>query len=740
MSAATRIVRVAVPAPLRRCFDYLAPTGLALQPGMRLRVPFGRRHAVGVLIETDVHSDIARSRLKHVTQVLDAEPLLPAPLLALLHWAATYYHHPLGEVMHAALPVALRGGQAPAPAVQTVWAVTAAGAACATDTLARAPLRRRLLVALQHTPEGLDTARLRALAPGWSAAMQVLAAQGLVEPHRRTPAAAPVTPTPGIAPPTLNPDQADAAQRILAGLGGFHGFLLHGVTGSGKTEVYLRVIAAVLAQDQQALVLVPEIGLTPQLVARFQARFPVPIAVLHSGLTDPERLAAWLAARDGRASIVLGTRSAVFAPLARPGLIVIDEEHDASFKQQDGFRYHARDVAVKRARAENIPIVLGSATPALESLNNARAGRYQLLELQSRTGSAGMPTIHLLDLRRLPVADGLARPLVEAIAERLARGEQSLLFLNRRGFAPVLMCPACGWLAPCPRCDARLTLHRRSRRLLCHHCGAQAPVPQTCPACGAGDLLNVGHGTERIEHTLAQRFPRARLLRIDRDTTRRKGALEENLRRAESGEADILIGTQMLAKGHDFPNLTLVGILDADQGLYGVDFRAGERLFQLITQVAGRAGRAAKPGEVLIQTLHPDNPLFDGLIAHDYARFADYALAERRTASYPPFAHLALLRAESPHPRAALRFLAEAHARARTLLAQGESARAVQLMEPVPAPMERRAGRYRAQLLVQSAERGALHAFLAHWLAALETRPQARRARWSLDVDPVDMH
>ncbi len=414
---------------------------------------------------------------------------------------------------------------------------------------------------------------------------------------------------------------------------------------------------------------------------------------------------------------------------------MVDEEHDVSYKQQEGFRYHARDLAIWRARAQQIPIMLGSATPSLESLNNVRQNRYRLLKLPDRTGGAGLPEVHLLDLRRLAVTDGLSHPLLQALKDRLHKGEQSLLFLNRRGFAPVLLCRGCGWLAPCSRCDARLTLHKRSARLRCHHCGADHPLPARCPQCGGSELQGLGEGTQRVEAALARHFPAARIVRIDRDSVRRKNALADKLQQAYSGEADILVGTQMLSKGHDFPRVTLVGIVNADHGLYSMDFRSGEQLFQQVIQVAGRAGRGEIPGQVLIQTYHSDNPLFAALCRQDYAGFANYALEERRQAEYPPFMHFALLRAESPQAGAALAFLQQAHSLALSICGAN-----VQPMAPVPSPMERRAGRYRAQLLVQSRQRSGLHNFLTSWLRQLEGYKPGRKARWSLDVDPIVMY
>ena len=731
--ADARIYQVAVPAPLYRIFDYLAPEDQpqAPPPGVRVRVPFGRREAVGVLLGVAQTSTLPRARLKRVQRVLDVEPVVPAPLLKLLIWAADYYHHPIGEVIQAALPALLRQGRAALAEGPRVWALTPAGRA-ATEKLGRAPAQKQLYEALMAAPEGLDAAALAEISPRWSSTVKAMRAKGWVSAH--THACLQVATGPVPPPPRLNPAQQAAVAAINAGAGEYHCHLLHGVTGSGKTEVYLHAIEQILARGRQALVLTPEIGLTPQLVGRFQRRFRVPIAVLHSGLTDQERLCAWLSAGAGKAPIVLGTRSAVFTPFKDLGLIVVDEEHDTSYKQQDGFRYSARDCAIMRAAREKIPIVLGSATPSLESLKNARAGTYRLLELPERTGSAAMPVVRLLDMRRLKPAEGLSHPLRQAIADRLARGEQSLLFLNRRGFAPVWMCHGCGWVAACRRCDARLTLHRRRELLLCHHCGAEQPRVEKCPACG-GELRPLGAGTERVEAALARFFPGVDIERIDRDSTRRKGALEEKLRRVEEGAARILVGTQMLSKGHDFPNVTLVGVLNADQGLYSVDFRSGERLFQQIIQVGGRAGRADKPGEVVIQTWHPEHPIFAALQRHDFSGFADYALAERRETEYPPYSHLALLRAESPRPGAALKFLAEARDLARRI----EDAE-VQIMDPAPAPMEKRAGRYRAQLLAQSKSRKGLHAFLGGWVERLSESKTGRRVRWSLDVDPVDMY
>jgi primosomal protein N' (replication factor Y) len=541
--------------------------------------------------------------------------------------------------------------------------------------------------------------------------------------------------TPSPEPPLdLNHEQTQAVGAVCAALGGFTPFLLEGVTGSGKTEVYLRVIEEVVKRGRQALILVPEIGLTAQTITRFQARFTEPLAVFHSGLTDRERLNAWLSARDGLAPIVIGTRSAVWTPLKNPGVIIVDEEHDLSYKQQDGFRYSARDVAVMRAQREAIPLILGSATPSLESIHNVDLRRYQHLKLPQRTGIAGDPHIQLLDLRGAALQDGLADPLIRLIATRIERKEQVLLFLNRRGYAPILLCHQCGWTAGCARCDARLTYHQAADLLRCHHCGAECPSESTCPECGSRELLRMGSGTERVAESITRLFPNAHMLRIDRDTTRRKGSLEKMFSSILSGEADILVGTQMLSKGHHFPKVTLAAIIDADSRLHGVDFRAGERLSQLLIQVAGRAGRADEPGTVVIQTHCPEHPLLQTLIHQGYARFAQSTLAERKAAGLPPYHSLALLRAEAPSQAEPKHFLEEASEMAQSLKHQG-----LEVLGPVTAPMERRAGRYRWQLLLEAPQRQILQKLLAIWIPRLEGLKSARRVRWSIDVDPQEM-
>jgi len=727
------ILCVAVPTPLYRRFDYLPPAGAAHttpQPGQRVRVPFGRRSVIGVLLEVVTHSDIEQRKLKRAQAVLDTEPVIGADILAMVSWASRYYQYPVGEAFAAALPGLLRQGQSPEATPRVHWRLTAAGQSVDPATLARAPRQAAVIAALHVHTDGLARAALDAPA----AVLHALADKGWIEPLTQAPLPAGAG-TGTVRGHALNPAQQAAVDCMRERLDTYQPWLLEGVTGSGKTEVYLTLIEEVLAQQRQTLLLVPEIGLTPQLVSRFQRRFPVPLAVLHSGLSDRERLSAWQQARTGLAPIVIGTRSAVFTPLARPGLLIVDEEHDVSLKQQDGFRYSARDLAVWRARYLDIPVLLGSATPSLESLFNVEQQRYRRLALPERTGVAQLPDYELIDVRHAPLEQGLSAPLRRRIRDHLDADGQVLLFLNRRGFAPTLMCYDCDWVAECRRCDARMTWHHSDNRLHCHHCGSQRPVDTACPACHGRDLHPMGQGTERVEQALAEYYPDVERLRIDRDTTRRKGALGALLERARHGRRQLLLGTQMLAKGHHFPNVTLVGILDADHGLFSTEFRASERMAQLIVQVAGRAGRHDRPGQVLIQTAHPDHPLLQLLVTHGYPAFARAALEERRAARLPPVTHLALLRAEATEADAPVRFLEGVQARISAAAVAG-----VEAWGPVPATMERRAGRYRAQLLLQSDRRGSLQQLLGDLVRQLEQDRASRQVRWSVDVDPADTY
>jgi primosomal protein N' (replication factor Y) len=714
------ILQVALDTPLPRLFDYRLPAGLGpVPPGRLVEVPFGRSHVVGIALGESADSAIEEERIRSVIRALDDRPALAPDILRLAQFCAAYYHYPLGAILLATLPPRLKNAT-PFAAGASWLVATAAGRTA--EPPARARAQRALLDAVRREPQSRDALR----AQGQARHVAALVKAGWAM-WTRLPPTAGATPSTAAVPPATA-EQQTALAALLPALDRFGVHLVHGVTGSGKTELYLRLIDAVLAQGRQALVLIPEIALTPQLEQHFRNRFPGRRTVpLHSGLADGVRTENWLATPD--CDVLLGTRLSVFAPLPRLGLIVVDEEHDGSFKQQDGLRYSARDVAIARAKQANVPVVLGSATPSLESYAQALAGRYRLLTLAQRAvGAARLPDIELLDLRHIPLDNGLTRPALAALTETLARGEQSLVFLNRRGYAPALYCPSCAWVAPCPRCSARLVLHRHGHRLKCHHCGHEARIPHECPNCGEPDLKPLGQGTQRLEETLAACLPAARIRRIDRDSMRPR-AWAELGDAVRAREVDILVGTQMLAKGHDFPDMTLALILDTDGALYSPDFRATERLFAQLMQVAGRAGRADKPGRVLIQTAFPDHPLFRSLQRHDYAGYARELLAERRRLDLPPYTRQVLLRAEATTMDAALAFLQRAAALA-------PARPQVSVFSAISAPMARVANLERAQLLVQSPSRQALQEFLRDWRPLLDTiRP--RVARWSLDVDPL---
>lgn len=734
------VLNIAIPTPLYRVFDYRPPPAFdvsILQPGQRVAVPFGRGQAIGILLSLADSSEIEPSRLRPAVAILDREPLLGRDDLRLLVWASRYYHHPVGEVIASSLPVLLRKGEDTAPPPRLI--AEPANDAQPPPALTRAPRQAQLLSRLQESADGLSAAELRSVDADYSAAARALITKGLarwvtgpaVSPVRYS---IPATDRLASAHLNLNPHQSAAVEMLTQALGRFQVFLLDGVTGSGKTEVYLQLAAEVLARGQQVIVLLPEINLTPQLESRFRARLDARVAIFHSGLADSERRCAWLGLQNGQISILLGTRSAAFIPAPALGLIILDEEHDASFKQQEGFRFSARDVAVMRANFGDVPVVLGSATPSLESLHNVRQQRYQRLELPLRAGNAAPPRFRVIDLRAQRLQEGISAQLSGEITQTLARGEQALLFVNRRGYAPTLICHDCGWVAPCRRCDTHLVIHAGDRRLRCHHCGLDERLPTACPACGKTDLQALGLGTERVEAALIEMFPTARVARIDRDSTRRKGSLQRLLAAIHDNRINILIGTQMLAKGHHFPGVTLVGMLDVDAGLFSTDFRASERTAQLIVQVAGRAGREDKPGTVILQTRHPDHPLLQRLVRRGYPDFASACLAERQAAALPPYSHQALWRAEATDSSAAMGFLNDLAALAHTL-ALG----ALLVLGPAPAPLARRGNRYRWQLLMQSDQRSILHSAIDQMLQSATGRATPRSIRWSVDVDPVDL-
>ena len=765
-----QIVKVAVPCPLYKTFDYLLPNSpkmqaaqSGIQPGMRVRISFGRQKLIGIILEKTNTSDVPLNKLKPISALLDDQNLLGADVLKLLLWSARYYVHPLGDVFQTALPVFLRNNDSATPSLIDYWHINPTPPSTPDEiqqSLKRAPKQQQIyqlfiyaassegeqatkspevngLVANGQKISGLDSYTLNELTENWRPAVKSLLEKQLLS-HGERPA---ILTANSKSPDSfrLNTGQTEAINAIEVHTHK-HKHAVHvldGITGSGKTEVYLALCKTVLAENKQVLILVPEIGLTPQLTQRFQQHLDTSIVVLHSAMNDKQRYAAWHAAANNQAHLVIGTRSSIFTPMPNLGLIIVDEEHDGSYKQQDGFRYNARDLAILRAKNKNIPIVLGTATPSLETLHNINEQRYEVHFLKQRANKKPLPSIKLINLCSQKLQEGMAETLLSKIKQHLEQQGQVLMFINRRGFAPLLMCHDCGWTTNCLRCDAHMTFHKRHNQLHCHHCGSQRKAPENCEECGSSNILAIGAGTERIEQYLQNTFPDTQVSRIDRDTTRKKGSLEEKLEKAHSGESGILVGTQMLAKGHDFPNITLVCILDTDQALFSADFRAAEHLAQLITQVSGRAGRANKPGEVLIQTHHPDHPLLQILLHNGYSAFANAALQERKDAGLPPAKRLALLRCESVTTDAAQNFLKQAVTLAKQLAHQIDI-NELDLFGPIPAPMERRAGRFRYQLMLQSDNRKALHRFLNWWTPQLQQLPTARKVRWSLDVDPYD--
>lgn len=728
------VAHVALPVPLPRTFDYLLPDAFQAKAGYRVRVPFGTQEKIGIVVAVDEHSDWPHDELKSVIDVLDNDAVFSPTVWRMLQWAADYYHHPLGDVLFHALPVLLRQGKPASGALQWYWFATEQGMAVDINSLKRSLRQQQALAALRqgkiwrHQVTELELNE---------SALQALRKKGLSELASLAPETVDWRGTYSLPRERLilNTEQAMAVGAIHSASNEFAAWLLEGITGSGKTEVYLSVLENVLEQGKQALVMVPEIGLTPQTIARFRERFNAPVEVLHSALNDSERLSVWLKAKNGEAAIVIGTRSSLFTPFKNLGVIVIDEEHDSSYKQQEGWRYHARDLAVWRAHHEQIPIILGSATPALETLLNVRQHKYRLLRLTRRAGNARPATQHVLDLKGQRLQAGLSPALINRMRQHLQADNQVILFLNRRGFAPALLCHDCGWTAECPRCDSYYTLHQAQHQLRCHHCDSQRPIPRQCPSCGSTHLIPVGLGTEQLEQTLAPMFPGVPLSRIDRDTTSRKGALERHLEDVHRGGARILIGTQMLAKGHHFPDVTLVALLDVDGALFSADFRSAERFAQLYTQVSGRAGRAGKQGEVVLQTHHPEHPLLQTMLYSGYNAFAEQALAERQTMQLPPYTSHVLIRAEDSNNQQAAVFLQQL----RNLLQASPLADdKLWVIGPVPALAPKRSGRYRWQVLLQHPSRIRLQHIVTGTQALINTLPDARKVKWTLDVDPIE--
>ena len=727
------ILRVAINAPLSRLFDYRSPKKGRAMPGCRVEVPFGNRVQTGVVLEVAEKSELPAAKLKSATKVLDDAPLFSVSDLWLIRFVSDYYHHPIGEVASAAMPALLRQGKSLDPLVRYLSA-TGAGKESDLDALRKKAPKQAALLEIVMDADTIGFSDLDQQLPEWRRAKKGLIDKGLVEEYETVDSSggnelANIEQESG---PDLNPDQR-AALATIREQDGFSVSLVDGVTGSGKTEIYLHLIATEIEAGRQVLVLVPEIGLTPQLVRRFRRRIGLEPVLLHSGLNETERLQTWRAARNGSAQLIVGTRSAIFAPLKNPGLIIVDEEHDSSLKQQEGLRYSARDLAVARAKKLDVPVVLGSATPSLETLQRCRDDAYRYVELPMRAGNAAPPLLRLVDLTRHDAFDGLSAPVAAAIEKNVSAGGQVLVFLNRRGFAPTLICTGCGKVSECTRCDSRMTVHAASNSLRCHHCGAERAMETECIDCGS-NCRPLGQGTERLEDALRERFPGEVVTRVDSDTTRLKGEMSKALAMATSGETRILVGTQMLSKGHHFPDLTLVVVINADQGLFSTDFRGAEKLAQSLVQVAGRAGREKRQGEVIIQTAFPNHPFWTELFSGGYRGVAESVLVEREKTLWPPFSRIALIRASATKRNDTHAFL-----RLARRWAEDSGLEGVRVLGPVSAPMERKAGRYRAQLLFQSRDRAALHRMLAHLRASLEGSAEARRVRWSVDVDPIEL-
>lgn len=729
------ILRVAIATPLRRLFDYLPPDNhilKELKPGVRVAVSFGRRKdVIGMIVSIAKESDYPIDKLKRINHTIDKVPLLDGKHIELIKWASNYYHHAIGEVAFTALPSLLKLDNPVNKFDEHVWCLTEEGNAVDLNLIKKAPKQVQLLNYIKHSNSPVSEYELNSFHPRSKQSLLALEKKGFVLKKIKTTNDEQIKINKS--PFKLNKDQKTAVDKVISCITKRGIYLLDGLTGSGKTEVYMTLMENVIKTGKQCLVLLPEIGLTPQQIQRFKDRFEVNIAIQHSGLSDTERTQYWLDAKSGKAKIIIGTRSAIWTPLANPGLYIIDEEHDLSYKQQDGFRYSARDMLITRATRDKVPAILGSATPSLETLYNVKKGRYEHLILSTRTGNAKPPHYRLLDIRGKKMHGPLSQVLVDEITTHLNNKNQVLLFLNRRGYAVHLFCHCCGWKAECQRCDLPYTYHKNNNRLICHHCDVVKPYVQNCPECDE-TLLLMGHGTERIEEVLATLFPDANISRIDRDTTRKKNAMNEYLENIHSGKIDIMIGTQMLAKGHHFPNVTLTGIVDADRGLFSTDFRASERLAQLFMQVGGRTGRGNKEGTVIVQTYSPEHPLFRQLINHGYSYFCDALLEERKQSSLPPYSYMVFLRAEAHNMNDAKSFINDAAMHLNKITNNN-----LLIFGPIPALIEKRSGRYRYQLIIQSHSRKSLHENMNNWLDKIELSKYSKKVRWSLDIDPQDM-
>jgi len=731
----TQYVQVAVPVPMRQLFTYQVPAEMqspAISVGERIAVPFGSRQVIAIVLSLSDTCEFDSNKVKNITKRLNDNFHLSTTLVDFLRLCARYYHHPIGDVFQQALPKLLRQTKKLDIQPPMVWHSQVVDDLAQLEKLATKAPKQHALFQLIDKHQGISWPELRTL--GYlKAQLNALVTKTLVIEKEQ------VNQTFAWQAHALyqeNKQRLTTEQAIIVAainqtIGQFSCHLIDGITGSGKTEVYLQAMENVLANNLQVLVIVPEIGLTPQTLLRFEQRFNVPICLHHSNLNDSERLDTWLNAQQNNAAIVIGTRSAIFSPLHNLGMIIVDEEHDSSLKQQDTFRYHGRDLAILRAKQLSIPVLLGSATPSFESLQNALNGKYQYHQLQQRAGKSTKAKIALIDVNQQQMEHGLSGTLKQEIANTIKRGEQVLIFLNRRGYAPAINCQECHWIADCLRCDKPYTFHNKQQLLICHHCGSQKRVPPQCPGCGSVRIAPIGRGTEQLEHRIGEMFPDASLVRIDRDSTRKKGELTKLLQEISDKKHQLLIGTQMLAKGHHFPDVTLVAVLDADGALFSFDFRASEQMAQLLVQVSGRAGRASKPGKVLVQTNYPDHPLLQEIVNNGYQHFAQQALIERKQALLPPYSFQALLRAEANYPSYPEKFL-------RALTEQPFEQ--CEFAGPVPAAMEKKAGKFRYHLIIQSKSRKHLHMAIAQLLAQIPNNEWQGKVRWSLDIDPIDLN
>ncbi len=733
-------INVAIAFPKRQTFDYLVPAHLPMpQIGCRVRVPFGKRECIGFVVDHGQKSHIAPEKIKSIHTILDQEAILPESVWFLIHWTAEYYHHPIGDTLFTALPNDLNKGKPCILEKNILWKITEKGLK-EKDTLPKRAVKlRRVMTVLETYPQGLEERQLKVQEISLSQLNNLKSKEWVIDfEEDNSHCSDDKTHDIGTSI-VLNKEQEDVIHRVQKHLTEFYPCVLFGITGSGKTEVYLQLIRQVIQKNKQALVLIPEIGLSPQTLSRFEKQFPGKVGLLHSQLTDRERLQTWLKAKEGVLQLIIGTRSAIFTPFKQLGIIIVDEEQDLSYKQQDGLRYSSRDLSVIRAQKDNIPVILGSATPSLETLNNVAKGRYHQFILNHRAIAERPPNIHLLDCKSQPMESGLSHPLIHKIKQHLENNHQVLVFINRRGFSPILMCHQCSQVVECQSCDIPFTLHQSpstgEKYLQCHRCGKTSSYPKACQSCGSSEFIAIGQGTERVEQTLKQLFPEYAIQRIDRDTTRKKQAMQQYVEEAKSGQTKLLVGTQMLAKGHHFPNLTLVAILDIDGALFSSDFRAIEKTAQLVIQVAGRAGRSEHAGEVIIQTHHPQHPLLQQLCEHDYARLAEPLLDERNAANLPPFYHMCILHAESIDKVAAKDFLQKI----KKYILNINSASQFDLLGPIAAPISRSKSRYRYQLILNSVSRKNLQGVLIQTVHYIETELTTSKIRWSLDKDPLDL-